>query len=145
LDRQLVIEQLQPVLENPKIGKIGHNLKFDYQVLRRCGVRLGPVAMDTMIAAFIINPLGRSQSLDDLAYSELGIEMIPISELIGSGKSQTTFDTTPIDQATTYACEDADVAWRLYEKLRPQLAEGKFNQLAEETEWPLIPILGDME
>ena len=66
-------------------------------------VRVGPVVFDTMVAAFILNSLGRSQSLDDLAYSEFGIQMIPISEMIGTGKNQSTFDTVTIEAATTYA------------------------------------------
>lgn len=146
---QLTCEQavaaLKPALEDPKIGKVGHNLKFDYQILRRYGVKVQPVAFDTMIASFILNPLARARSLDDLAYTEFGIEMIPISELIGSGKAQTTFDKALIEQATTYACEDADIAWRLYRKLEPQVRQRGFERLATETEWPLIPILAEME
>ncbi len=140
-----VLSVLKPIFENPKIGKVGHNIKFDYQLLKRAGINITPIAFDTMIAAFIVNPLVRSRTLDDLAYSELGIDMIPIDELIVTkGKSSVTFETVAIDVACTYACEDADVTWRLYEKLAPQLT-GKLKSLAEQTEWPLIPVLGDME
>lgn len=136
---------LKPVLESPTIAKVGHNLKFDYQVLKRYGVTLSPVSFDTMIASFILNPLGRSQSLGDLAFREFGIEMIPISDLIGSGKNQSSFDKALIEEATTYACEDADVAWRLYQLMEPQIREKGFERLATETEWPLIPVLAEME
>src|SRR5205823_1605927 len=122
-------------------------------VLRRYGVTVQGIQFDTMIAAFLLNSLGRAQALDDLAYSELGIEMIPITDLIGNGKQQVSFDRTLIEQATTYAAEDADVAWRLYEKLRDQLAEFReineygwsLERLATEVEWPIISVLAEME
>lgn len=144
LELKAVIKALKPVLENPKIGKIGHNLKFDYTVMHRHGVVINPISFDTMVAAFIINPLARSQTLGDLAYSELGIEMIPIEDLIGKGKAQTTLDLATIEDVTRYAAEDADVSWRVYQALKPQLI-GKLKSLADTTDWPLIPVLGDME
>ena len=153
LDRGLVLDRLRRVLENAEIGKTGHNIKFDYEVLRRHGITVQGIVFDTMIAAFLLNSLGRAQSLDDLAYSELGVEMIPIKEMIGSGKTQITFDETTIHEATTYAAEDADMSWRLYEKLGSQLAEkSEVNEygwsmlrLANDVEWPIIPVLGEME
>jgi DNA polymerase I len=153
LDRKAVLEALRPVFENEAIGKVGHNLKFDYEVLARHGVKVRGIAFDTMVAAFLLNSLGRAQSLDDLAFSELGIEMIPIHDLIGTGKNEVTFDKTLTEDATTYAAEDADMAWRLYERLRGQLAEfstpneygWSMQRLATEIEWPLIAVLGDME
>jgi DNA polymerase-1 len=145
LDRDLVLAKLKPVLENPKIGKVGHNIKFDYEMIKRYGVRVAPVAMDTMVAAFLLNSLGRSQSLDGLAYDLLDIEMIPITDLIGTGKTQGSFDQTPIEDAVIYASEDADITWRIYEILKPQLEEKGLTKLGDETEWPLIPVLGDME
>jgi DNA polymerase-1 len=153
LSRELVLSKLKPVFENPAVGKVGHNAKFDYEVLRQHGVMVQGITFDTMIAAFLLNSLGRAQGLDDLAYSELGIEMIPISDLIGKGKQEVSFDRTLIEQATTYAAEDADVAWRLYEKLREQLAEYRevneygwsLERLATEVEWPIIPVLAEME
>jgi DNA polymerase-1 len=141
-----VQKALMPVLANEKIGKVGHNIKYDYKVLKRHGVTVAPIAFDTMIAAFIVNPLARSQTLDDLAYAEFGIEMIPITDLIGkNGKDQSTFDHVSIEEAVVYASEDADVTWRLYEKLAPKLTKGGFDKLATTSEWPLIPVLGDME
>ena len=153
LPRADVLEALRPVFENPQIGKVGHNIKFDYEVLRQHGLITAGIAFDTMIAAFLLNSLGRAQSLDNLAYGELGIEMIPITELIGTGKTQTTFDQAPIETAVTYAAEDADISWRLYLKLRERLAaRAQLNQygwslerLAHDIEWPIIGILGDME
>lgn len=143
-----VLDALRPVLTNPKVGKVGHNIKFDYQILHQAGVTVAGIAWDTMIGAFLLNPTGRTQSLDDLAYSELGVDMIPITELIGSGKSQTTFDTIAIAEATIYAAEDADMTWRIYERQRDEMASpdaASVARLAEATEWPLIPVLADME
>jgi len=153
LERDAVLERLRSVFENAEIGKVGHNIKFDYEVLQTHGVTVAGIVFDTMIAAFLLNSLGRAQSLDDLAFSELGVEMIPISELIGTGKTEITFDKTPIAMATTYAAEDADMSWRLYERLREQLAEyakpneygWSMQRLASEVEWPLIPVLASME
>jgi DNA polymerase-1 len=145
LKRETVIASLREVFENPKIGKVGHNAKYDYKILRRYGITTTPVNFDTMVAAFILNPLGRSQSLDDLAYAEFGIEMIPITELIGKGRNQISFDAIEINQATTYAGEDADITWRLYERMRGQIDEDGFKRLAEMTEWPLIEVLAEME
>jgi DNA polymerase-1 len=141
-----VIATIKDVFENAKIGKVGHNIKFDVEMLARYGVKVATIVFDTMVAAFLINSLGRSQSLDDLAYNELGIEMIPITELIGKkGKDQVTFADTPIEAAITYAAEDADISWRLYQKLAPQLKQEGLEKLANEMEWPLIPILAEME
>lgn len=140
-----VVAALKPAFSDPKIGKIAHNAKFDYKILKRHGLTPSPISFDTMIGAFLLNPLGRSQSLDDLAYKEFGVEMIPITELIGTGKDQTTFAHVPISDAIVYAAEDADITWRLYEVLEPQVKKSGLNKLGEATEWPLIPVLGDME
>jgi len=153
LHRDTVLAKLKEVLEHPKVGKVGHNLKYDYEVLRNYDITLAPISFDTMIAAFLLNSLGRAQSLDDLAYSELGVEMIPISELIGKGKDQVTFDKALIEHATMYAAEDADMSWRLYERLRPQLHEytkpnnygWSMEKLANDIEWPMIGVIGEME
>ena len=145
LDKQMVLDALRPAFEDKAIGKVGHNAKYDYKIMKRHGITASPIVFDTMIAAFIINPLSRSQSLNDLVYSEFGIEMIPISDLIGKGKNQVCFDDTQIEAATTYAAEDADMTWRLYNLMQPKITEQKFDRLAQETEWPLIEVLGDME
>ena len=146
LPRKDVLDVVRPLLESSTVGKVGHNIKYDYQVLKQAGITLGPIVFDTMVASFLVNPAARTQGLGDLAYSELGIEMIPIEELIGTkGKEQKSFDAAEIDAATQYAAEDADISWRLYEKLAPQLKKEGFEEIAQKTEWPLIPVLGDME
>jgi DNA polymerase-1 len=147
LNKQLVLDALRPVLENADIKKVGHNIKYDYQIFRCAGVELKGIGFDTMVAAFLISPITRSQTLSSLALTELGIEMIEITELIGKkGKGQKTFDQTPIDEATPYAAEDADITWRLYEILEPRLKGiGELTKVGETMEWPLIPVLGDIE
>jgi len=149
--KELVLKELKPILESTKIGKIGHNLKYDYQIFARCGIKLENIVFDTMIAAFLINPIGRAQTLSELAYSELGISMIDIEELIGKkGKNQASFNQVEVSTATQYAAEDADIAWRLYKKLTHTLSTEptgtkKLSQMASQLEWPLIEVLGDME
>ena len=151
LDKKYVLEQLKPILESTKIGKIGHNLKYDYQIFSNNGVHMNNIVFDTMVAAFLINPIGRAQTLSELAYSELGISMIDIEELIGKkGKNQNTFNIVDVSQATQYAAEDADIAWRLYKKLALALeaeptGTKKLAKMAQQLEWPLIEVLGDME
>ena len=142
-----VLDVLGPILQSPEIGKVGHNIKYDYQIMRQAGVHMQGIVFDTMIAAFLISPVGRAQTLSGLALSELGIEMIEITELIGpKGKGQKTFAETEIAQAGQYAAEDADITWRLYEVLQPRLGEiGKLTEVGETLEWPLIPVLGDVE
>lgn len=147
LSIKTVFDKLKLILEDSKIGKVGHNIKFDYQILRRYDVTLGLIAFDTMVAAFLINPIVRAQTLSSLAFSELGIEMIDIEELIGpKGKNQQSFDLTPVDEATKYAAEDADMSWRLYQSLDPQLKQiPGVNEVAKLMEWPLIPVLAEVE
>lgn len=145
LDKETVLKKLKEVLENPKIAKVGHNLKYDYVIFKKEGITLSPITFDTMIAAYLINPNARSQKLSDLAFTELGLSMIRIEELIGKGKEQITFDKVKLDKATTYACEDADIALRLYKKLSEDLKKLDLLELMAKIEAPLIPVLGDME
>lgn len=141
------IDVIGPILTDKSIGKIGHNIKYDYVVMKQFGIDVAPIAFDTMVAAFLINPIGRAQSLSQLAYEELGISMIDIEELIGKkGKSQLTFNKVAIKEAAEYAAEDADITLRLYNKLKAELDKiGTLTKLAEQMEWPLIEVLGDME
>lgn len=145
MPKEKALELLKPVLESPKIGKVGHNIKYDYVVMKRVGITTSPIVFDTMIGAFLENPVLRAQRLDELAFSELGLSMVKIEELIGKGKEQKTFDETKIEEATIYAAEDADVTWRLYKKLEKALAKLDMADLNKEIEVPLIPVLGEME
>lgn len=134
---------LQPLLEDGKRPKVTHNGKFDITVFRRWGCEVRGLQFDTMIAAQL---LGKRGGLKDLAFYELNQQMTEIAELIGKGKTQTTFDHVPLDAATAYAAADADMTLRLRHQLEPQLdAVPRIKEIFETIEMPLIPVLADME
>jgi DNA polymerase-1 len=146
LEPQAVLECVRPVLEDPAVGKVGHNLKYDLLVLRHAGVELRGIRFDSMIAAFLVDAPGRS--LDDLALALLKHETIRIDALIGPrerGSQQKTMDQVPLELITRYAAEDADIALRLYELLWPQIKAMGMQRLAEDVEMPLVEVLADME
>ncbi|MFA6046741.1 MAG: 5'-3' exonuclease H3TH domain-containing protein, partial [Phycisphaerales bacterium] len=149
LDETTVLEAVRSVLEDPNKPKCGHNLKYDLLVLRNAGVALRgltvPGACDTMVASYLIDASRSSHSMDALALALLGRTNISISELIGSGKEQRTFDTVPLDLATQYAAEDADVTLQLWNVMMPQLAEMGLVKLFDDVEMPLVEVLADLE
>lgn len=146
---QLTIEQIRttllPVLTNPKLRKLGHNLKFDRRVLLRNGLDLEPMQFDTLLGSYILNPDKRQHGLKELAQDLLGIKMTPISDLIGKGKTQITFAETELEPATQYACADADVTLQLARLLEPRLDESGMRDLYDRIELPLINVLLEME
>ncbi|MBI3627973.1 MAG: DNA polymerase I [Candidatus Sungbacteria bacterium] len=140
------LAELQPILENPKIQKVGHNMKYDAEILRLNGIDLAPLSFDTMLASYLLNPGTRQHSLDALAFTEFGYEMMPISALIGpKGKKQTTMESVPVEKLSWYSCEDADFTWRLYELLGPKLAKVGITGLFEKIEMPTVEAIIDME
>jgi DNA polymerase-1 len=145
LDLWAVIKSLKKILEDDKIRKIGHNLKFDLEILRRCGVELKGIHFDTMIASYLINPSFRQHNLNYLALEHLDHRMIPISDLIGTGKKQKNFAEVPITDACVYSCEDADFTLRLKQIFAPKLNLLSLEKLFFEVELPLIEVLAEME
>jgi DNA polymerase I len=149
LDERTVIDALRPILEDESIIKIGHNLKFDLNILRRHGLPLAGFAdktvFDTMIASYVIDATRSSHKLDVLALALLNHTCIPISDLIGKGKHQKRFDQVPLEQAVPYAAEDADIALRLHIVLAPQLDEMGLRKLFETIEMPLVEVLAELE
>ncbi len=145
LDLGSVIENLKRILENDEIRKIGHNLKYDLEVLRRCGIELRGIHFDTMIASYLLNPSFRQHNLNLLALEHLDHNMIPISDLIGSGKKQKSFAEVPIKDACIYSCEDADFTFRLKGVFAPKLGQLSLEKLFFEVELPLIEVLAEME
>ena len=145
LDAERVISLMGPLLEDSAVGKVGHNLKYDMIVLKRAGIELRGVVGDSMISSFLLDASRSSHGLDHLALSLLGHATIPISDLIGTGKKQRTFDTVPLDVATDYAAEDADISLQLHERFWPELEEAGLAQLCTETELPLMPVLAELE
>ena len=145
LPMDLVRERLRPVLENPKIPKAAHNGKYDLTVLARHGVRVEGLDFDTMIAAWLVDPSGRRYGLKGLAWSRLGLEMRPITDLIGKGRDQITMAQVSIADATAYAGADADATYRLVELLGDELRQREQWNLFREVEMPLVELLMEME
>ena len=146
LPRQRVLDALRPVLENPSVGKVGHNIKYDLLVMRQAGVELRGIVMDTMVAAFLLDASRMQYGIDSLARDLLNFRKIATEELIGRGRSQVSMHRLPLEQVTRYAAEDADIAWRLSQVLRRRLEEvPTLVKLHDELETPLIQVLADME
>jgi DNA polymerase-1 len=139
------VKLLKKLLENKNVQKIGQNLKYDIEVLHRCGIDVEPVSFDTMLASYVINPSARSHSLDALALANFDHQMQPITDLIGSGKSQKTFDIVPIDKATDYSAEDVDFTYQLRALFAPKIDELQLNNLYYNIELPLIKVLAAIE
>ena len=145
LDTETVVTHLRPLLEDASIKKIGHNLKFDINVLRRHGIRLAGASFDTMIASYVIDASRSSHKMDVLALALLEYVCTPITDLIGSGKKQRTFDTVPLEQAVPYAAEDADITLRLRKVLAPKLEAMNLQALFDDLEMPLVEVLAELE
>ncbi len=137
----------QPRLKKALFGckLVGHNIKYDQHVLRRAGWFLENVYFDTMVAAYVIASGEMRYSLDTCSRRELDFEMIPISDLIGSGKNQTTFDMTDTHDACRYAAEDANITFRLYHVYSKRLDDMDMGRLFYDIEMPLIDVLSKME
>ena len=138
------LAMLKPVLEDDAILKIGQNMKYDAKVLKRYGITVAPFD-DTMLMSYALNAGLHQHGMDALADRYLGHTCIPIKDLLGSGKSMITFDKVPLDRATAYAAEDADVTLRLWQVLKPQLHAKKVTTVYETLERPLSPVLAEME
>lgn len=140
------LEASRPLLTNPDIKKIAHNIKYDMMVLSRNGVELKGRMSDTMIAAWLLEPSRRTLNLKDIAWSRLGVEMQPITELIGKGRNQITMAQVPIEPVTAYAGADADMTIRLARLLEDELRQHPdLWRLFQDVEMPLVPVLADME
>ncbi len=135
---------LKPMLEDPSILKIGQNMKYDAKILARYGIDIAPID-DTMLMSYAMHAGEHGHGMDTLAERYLGHTPIPIKELIGSGKSQITFDRVPIETAVTYAAEDADITLRLWQLFKPQLHRARVTRVYETMERPLVPVLTKME
>lgn len=145
LDAETVLGALRPVLEDPTRPKCGHNLKYDLLVLRRAGVEMRGIAFDSMIASYLIDASRSSHGMDALALALLNHTCIPISDLIGSGVRQRTFDTVALDRAAEYAAEDADISLRLRECMEPQIRAMGIGELFHDLEMPLVSVLAELE
>ncbi|SIP94008.1 DNA polymerase I [Paracoccus thiocyanatus] len=144
MERERALAMLKPVLEDPAVLKIGQNIKYDWKMLARHGIRMAPLD-DTMLLSYALNAGAHNHGMDELADLYLGHRCLPIKELIGSGKAQINFSQVAIDKASEYAAEDAEVTWRLWHHLRPRLAANHVATAYERLERPMVAVLADME
>lgn len=146
LSRTQVLQQLQPLLQDPNKTLIGHNLKYDLEVLLNYGVQVQAKLCDTLLESYVLNSGETRHDLESLAKHYLNRDTIAFETVAGKGVNQKTFDYVPIDQATQYAAEDADVTLALHHRLWPVLAsEERLRQVFDEIDMPLVPILARME
>ena len=146
LDRDWVITQLKPLLENPQLPKIGQNLKYDMNVLANYDVNLEGVTFDTMLESYVLDSVGSRHDMDTLSQLHLGHEPVSFTEIAGKGKAQLTFDQIDIEKGGYYAAEDADVTLRLHNALMPNLTQQpKLHRIFTELEMPLVSILSRVE
>ncbi|MBO6850439.1 MAG: DNA polymerase I, partial [Marinobacter sp.] len=146
LDRDTVLAQLKPLLEDPTRPKLGQNLKYDKNVLVNHGITLEGIAEDTMLESYVLNSVASRHDMDTLARQYLDEQTITFESIAGKGAKQLTFNQIDLDKAGPYAAEDADITLRLHRVLRPRLAEtGKLKSVYEEIDLPLVPVLSRME
>ena len=150
IELALALERLKPLLESDAVLKIGQNIKYDVNVLAPHGIAISPID-DTMIISFALDA-GRSQDgiggghgMDELSSRHLGHTCLTFKELCGTGKKAIPFGEVPLDRATEYAAEDADVTWRLHRHLKPRLAIEGGTRVYERVDRPLIPVVAGME
>jgi DNA polymerase-1 len=140
-----LLERLKPLLTDPQLERCAQNAKYDWLVFAGSGLELPAPDFDTMVASFCIAGSSRAHNLDALALHYFNITKIPTKELIGSGTKQITMAEVPVETVAEYACEDADVTWRLREALDPELDQAQARALFETLEMPLVPVLVAME
>jgi DNA polymerase I len=143
LDR--VLDALRPALTNPDIPKYAHNAAYDLVVMSRYGVDVMPVAFDSMIAEWLLRPTSKFLGLKNFAIQYLGVNMTPISDLLGTGKKQKTMAQVAVEQAAPYAAADAAMTMQAVNMLRPQLHAENAVVLYETLELPLVPVIATME
>jgi len=139
------LAEIAPILADKNIKKSGHNIKFDLKAVWGAGFDLQGISSDTMIASYLLNPDSRQHGLDSLALRELNFEKISKDDLLGKGKTKINFNQVPLDKMALYAAEDADITWRLTEKLDKKLKEAEMKKLFDAVEMPLLTVLARME
>ena len=144
IDFDRALEILKPMLEDPSVLKIGQNLKYDYHILAKHGIRLSPID-DTMLISYVLDGGAHGHGMDELAERHLGHSTVKFSDITGKGKNQITFDRVPLDKALGYAAEDADITLRLHRALKPRLVTERMSTIYETIERPLVQVVGEME
>ncbi len=144
IETAMAMQMLKPLLEDPSVLKIGQNIKYDISIFCAHEIRVAPID-DTMLLSFVLEAGQHNHGMDELSELHLGHKPIPIKDLIGTGKTQITFDQAPLDKATRYAAEDADVTLRLWERLKPRLSREQVATIYETQDRPLIRVVAEME
>ena len=146
LDRDTVLQRLQPLLEDPDRPKVGQHIKYDMNVLSLYGVTVRGVAFDTMLESYVFNSTGSRHDMDSLALKYLGRQTTHYEDIAGKGAKQISFSQVDIETASHYAAEDADITLQLHEHLWPRLTEEPgLASVLREIEMPLVPVLARME
>jgi DNA polymerase I len=146
LDRFLVLNQLKPLLEDPQKIKLGHNLKFDIEVLANYGINVQSLGFDTMLESYVINSTNNRHNMDSLALQYLDLQTTSFESVAGKGNAQITFNQITLEQAAPYAAQDSDVVLKLHDKLWPQItADKKLHEVFISIEMPLIDVLARLE
>lgn len=146
LDRRITLDALKPILENPDKAKLGQNLKYDSNVLANYGIKISGIKHDTMLESYVFNSTATKHNMDDLAKKYLGVETVHYEDIAGKGAKQISFSEIPLDQASPYAAEDADITLRLHQTLSEKLAaQPSLQKLYQEIEIPLVPVLSRIE
>jgi DNA polymerase-1 len=145
LSREEVLRILGPLLEDPKLEKYGQNIKYDYILLAKSGVRLKGIAGDNMIASYLLNPSKHRHSLEELSREYLDRQIITYEEVAGAGARAIPFNQVEVEKACRYSCEDADLTLILANLLIPKIQEDGFAELFSHVELPLIEVLAVME
>ena len=147
-DGQMALEDalalLKPLLEDPSVIKIGQNMKYDAKIFARYGIDVAPID-DTLLMSYAMHAGLHNHGMDVLSERYLSHHPIEIKSLLGTGKSQITFDRVPVEDAVKYAAEDADITLRLWQTFKPQLHKRRVTTVYETLERPLVPVLAQME
>jgi len=146
LDKDSILEQLKPLLEDPSIKKVGQNLKYDMSVLAQHGIKLQGIAFDTMLESYVFDSVATRHDMDSLAEKYLEETCISFSDVAGKGAAQLTFNQVALEQAGPYAAEDADITLRLHQCLWPKVqAQPTLEAVFNDLELPLLPVLSKIE
>ncbi|MBW1215382.1 DNA polymerase I [Pantoea allii] len=146
LDRDAVLAQLKPLLEDPNASKVGQNLKYDRGVLKNYDIELAGIKYDTMLESYILNSVVGKHDMDSLSARWLNHKTVTFQEIAGKGKNQLTFNQIALEQAAHYAAEDADVTLQLHLKMWPELEkEAGPKKVFEQIEMPLLKVISRIE